>query len=208
MRRLAWLWLLIPGWAQESRLIGIIQGELLQTEIAGRTGTLVVRGTDNRVVRCSYDEKTAIDRDTFRLGPQALRPGDRLEIVSDRRISSDTPCHARSVHVLDKQVASQIGQRSLVRTYRSQLDWIAPRGNLTFAGVVTQVGADSMVVRTRTAGPMTFLLRQDTRYLGDGAPVELSGLAVNTHVFVRAGKNLDDRVEAFQVVWGSILEVR
>jgi hypothetical protein len=31
---------------------------------------------------------------------------------------------------------------------------------------------------------------------------------VNTRVFVRAGKSFDNEVEAYQVVWGEILQPR
>jgi hypothetical protein len=36
--------------------------------------------------------------------------------------------------------------------------------------------------------------------------VDAGVLAVNTRVFVRAGKTIYDEVEAFQVIWGDILK--
>jgi len=36
-------------------------------------------------------------------------------------------------------------------------------------------------------------------------PVEAADLKPNTRVFVRAGKNLGDQIEAYQIIWGEIL---
>jgi len=36
--------------------------------------------------------------------------------------------------------------------------------------------------------------------------VEAADLKPNTRVFVRAGKNLEDQIEAYQIVWGEILQ--
>ena len=33
-----------------------------------------------------------------------------------------------------------------------------------------------------------------------------AGRKPTTRVFVRAGKNLDDQVEAYQIIWGDIME--
>jgi len=40
----------------------------------------------------------------------------------------------------------------------------------------------------------------------EGQPAEVGSLRANLVVFVRAGKNLDQEVEAYQVVWGEILQ--
>jgi len=61
-----------------------------------------------------------------------------------------------------------------------------------------------LTLRTRVDGEKLILLRQDTRYIGDGQRVGADGLKRNTRVFVRAGRNLDNDVEAYQVVWGGI----
>ena len=45
----------------------------------------------------------------------------------------------------------------------------------------------------------------DTRYLEDGQVVDLAQLKPNMRVFVRAGKDLYNEVEAYQVIWGKIL---
>jgi hypothetical protein len=83
-----------------------------------------------------------------------------------------------------------------------------PRGTLTYAGVIARLGDGRMVLRTRGGGEAHILLRPDTRYLSGGAIVEHSALSLSTRVFVRAGRNLDDEIEAYQVVWGEILSPR
>jgi len=86
------------------------------------------------------------------------------------------------------------------------IDLLAPRGNLTFSGVIARLAADRLVLHTRLDGEKTILLRDDTRYLDNGTDVDAADLKANTRVFVRAGKNLEDQVEAYQVIWGAILE--
>jgi hypothetical protein len=82
---------------------------------------------------------------------------------------------------------------------------IAPRGSLTFTGVVLRMDDDGMVLRTRVDGEKWILVRRDTRFREDGLRVEPSSLHSTTRVFVRAGKNLDGEIEAYEIVWGEIL---
>jgi len=93
------------------------------------------------------------------------------------------------------------------RRVLTQFDLWYPRGNLTFAGVVLRVTPETVTVRTRHNGVQTFVLRKDTFYLGDGLQLELSNLKKNTCVFIRAGKNFEEDLEAYQIVWGSIVRV-
>lgn len=87
----------------------------------------------------------------------------------------------------------------------TQFDLWYPRGNLTFAGVVLRVTPETVTVRTRHNGVQTFVLRNDTFYLGDGLQLDLSNLKKNTCVFIRAGRNFEEDLEAYQIVWGSIV---
>jgi hypothetical protein len=81
-----------------------------------------------------------------------------------------------------------------------------PRGDRTVSGVIVRRDARSITLRTRN-GEQTLLLRKDTRYLGDGTPQDATAALVNTRVFVRAGRNLEGGVEAYQVMWGEIAGV-
>src|SRR6266404_6165393 len=68
---------------------------------------------------------------------------------------------------------------------------IAPRGTLTFTGVVLRQDTDGLVLRTRADGEKWILLRRDTRFREDGVQVGPSSLQSSTRVFIRAGTNLD-----------------
>jgi len=90
-----------------------------------------------------------------------------------------------------------------LRPYRS-LDYVFPRGNVTFSGVVRRLSPNILVLRTREEPEKLVLLRDDTRFLDSGFPADLSRLAVNTRVFVRGGKNIENDLEAYQIIWGEI----
>ena len=109
--------------------------------------------------------------------------------------------HALEARPLPKAPPS----RARLGAFRSLTESIFPRGNLTFSGVVVHLSPESLVLRTRSDGPKTLLIRPDTRYLEGGSQVDLPALKVNTRVFVRAGRNFEGEIEAYQVVWGEIL---
>jgi hypothetical protein len=75
---------------------------------------------------------------------------------------------------------------------------------MTFSGVVLRINPEMMVLRTWRDGEKVILLRQDTRYMDSGLKTDFATLPVNTKVFVRGGKNLENELEAYQVVWGEI----
>lgn len=190
--------------------IGILKGDLLEWDGTEKDGHLSLRASDSRVFRCSFDAKTYFERDRQRVGVGQMTVGDWIELVSDSAGPGTNNCYARTVHVLPPaRPAVPAYMRKRIQARRSAfLDSIAPRGNLTFAGVLLRRTPDAIWIRTRSDGEKTILLRQDTRFLSGGAPVEVSALTVNTRVFIRAGRNLDNDLEAFQIVWGDILSVR
>jgi hypothetical protein len=71
---------------------------------------------------------------------------------------------------------------------------------------VLRIVGDALTLKTRTDGEKQILLRQDTRYIGGGQRMDADGLKRNTRVFIRAGRNLDNDIEAYQVVWGDIVQ--
>ena len=77
---------------------------------------------------------------------------------------------------------------------------------MTFSGVVSHLNDGRLVLRTRAAGEQTIQLRKDTRFLADGETVAATDLKTNMRVFVQAGKDVFGHVEAYQVVWGGILQ--
>jgi hypothetical protein len=185
---------------------GIVRGDLLECEIAEGKGELSVRTTSHEVFRFTFDPKTYFERGKERVEAGVLRPGDLVEVVSDE-LRGSLLRYARTVHVLDRGSPTRRRPSSLsrLRPWRSTLDSIFPRGNLTFAGIVSRLDGDAMVLRTRNGGEQVILLREDTRYLENGMEVEGSALALSLRVFVRASKNFENDIEAHQVVWGEIL---
>jgi hypothetical protein len=191
--------------AQQPGTDRTVRGTLLEWD-SGPTGDLSVRVRDNHVYCFRFDRTTAVERDGVRAGLPDLRKGDMVEIVAGQGPNAWLR-RAESVRVVVMHPdAPPVRAEASARL--STLDDLFPRGSLTLSGIVTSLNPGRMVLRTRTQGDTEIVLREDTRYFGDGRESGFSGLAVNTRVFVRAGRNLDDNVEAYQVIWGGILQPR
>lgn len=194
--------------AQEPAFSGVIRGVLIERDDPGPAGEFSLRAkSTNQVYRFRFDGKTYVEREEQRVSMQRLERGDTIEVVADRD-ESVAVHYARTVHVIEAlrppRPAALAGR---LRSYRaSPMDLLAPRGNLTYSGVIARLTVDRLVLHTRQEGEKTILLRLDTRYLEGGTMVEAADLKPNTRVFVRAGKNLGDQIEAYQVIWGEILQ--
>ena len=193
--------------AQQAPFSGIVRGVLIECDQAIPAGEFSVRSAGtNRVYHYTFDARTYVERDDRRISMSGVRNGDTVEVVSDRE-ESVAVHYARTVHVIDARPAPRpASQAGRSRLNRSPVDLLAPRGNLTYSGVIAKLAADRLVLHTRQDGEKTILLRLDTNYLESGTLVDAADLKPNTRVFVRAGKGLDDQIEAYQVVWGDILE--
>jgi hypothetical protein len=194
--------------AQQPAFTGVVRGVVLECDTSITRGEFSVRtpGT-NQVYRFTFDSRTYVERESRRVTMNAVQKGDSIEIVADRDESE--PVHyARTVHVIEVRPAPSRRPMSAGRSrlYRSPTELFLPRGNLTYAGVIAKLTPERMVVRTRQAGEKIIVLRRDTRYMESGSIVEAADLKPNTRVFVRAGKNLDDEIEAYQIIWGEILK--
>ena len=196
---------------------GFVRGVILECDSQTATGEVAIRAADNEVFRYQFDAKTYAERDDQLIQASRLKPGEKVEVVSDR-----TPAYilryARTIHVvqplppprpgtLGRYRAANPGNanKSANNALNARLDWLP---TLTFAGVVFRLNGERVVLHTRGAGDQSILLRDDTRYLQEGEMVEAKDLKPNMRVFVRAGKNLYDEVEAYQIVWGNILTPR
>lgn len=206
MRLLGGLLFALGLLAQEPAPIGVARGVLLEWDaLAAGEFSIRADGT-NRVYRFTFDPKTYVERDQQRISMTGLRKGDAIEVVSDE-VAGVSLRYARTVHVVERRPAPRSpASAGMLRPYRSPLEHIVPRGDLTFSGIIARLSEERLVLRTRLDGEKTILLRRDTRYLESGSLVEAGTLKPNTRVFVRAGKNLDDEIEAYQVIWGEILE--
>jgi hypothetical protein len=187
--------------------IGLVYGSLLECRSSGSSGELTIRTTDNQVFRFAFDDRTYVEREQELSRPGKLEKGDWLEIVADETPNS-AQRYARTVHVIERKATPHLRTVARATSYHGPADPLFPRGDLTFSGVVARLIGERLVLHTRAAGDKTILLRQDTSFVAEGKPVDGSALEPNMRVFVRAGKSPDNQLEAYQVVWGEILEPR
>ena len=179
-------------------------GIVLERDTNVATGEFAIRAPDNQVYRYRFDANTLVERDTFSGGMGHMNPGDQVTVESDR-VADSLLRYARTVRVLAPPPQPSLADSRQRSAPFPWLDRTSQTGNLTFAGVVSRLNAQSLVLRTRT-GEQTLLIRHDTRYVDNGDTVEAAQLRPNMRVFVRAGKNLYEQLEAYQVIWGAILE--
>lgn len=185
--------------AQDGPPMAILRGMLLKWDAAA--GELSLRTADHRVWRCRFDQHTYLERDRAKVSADSIRAGEVVEMIADRR-GGPAQCLAVTLSVIR---TTGVVRAPIPRPPRLFLDNLWPRGNLTFAGLVRTVDTERLVVRTRASGDQTFRLRPDTSFAAAGLPAERVQLTPHTRVFVRAGRNWDGDIEAYQVIWGEIL---
>lgn len=182
----------------------LVSGVLLERDAQTASGQFSVRAADNQVFRYLFDPQTKVERDDVMIDVARLAPGDKLEVVSDRMPHADLR-YAIAIHVLP----STPPRTPAAARYRAEAraeDRQIPVGTLFFSGVVSRLSGARVVLRLRDGVDQTILLLQGTRYVDGGKVVDAAALKPNMRVFVQAGKSLYDEVEAYQVVWGQILQ--
>ena len=187
--------LLVPLTAYSNSQSGALMGgALLECDAS----EFSIRAADSRVFRYRYDRDTYVHRDSGMIDIARLATGERVEVLSENREGMALRL-AVTVHALPPAPLPRLaGPSSAVE------DRPLPYGSFSIAGFVFRVVPGVMSLQTR-AGAVNVILRPDTLYIADGAVVEPSALKTNMHVFVQVGKALYDEVEAYRVVWGSIL---
>lgn len=192
-----------PVLGQTKPPVGIVHAVLREWDGSWDDGTLRLRLESGLEYDCAFDARSFFERDHVRISPGRLRPGDRLEVMSDRTTQADS-CFARHIKIIlpNAQDASAQTWGSVTRA----TEHFAPRGSLVYTGVVVQESGDRFVLRLRKGGRQTIRLRKDTRFIENGSPTGKGILAVNMQVHVRAGLNPEDEVEAYQVFSGEILQ--
>lgn len=222
--------------AQQVLPVGVTRGSLVAWQGSPSSGSVTVRRSDGEVYGCSFDAHTLFQRNQWPVRVDALQAGEPVEVVSDRRLAgavpargsiykTNSPVHAAPGSVVpavvtaaDPEGSASCYTRMLSVVYASAVAVRrpaprtppvapAPRGYLTFSGVVLRADASEMTIRTRS-GDRTLLLRGDTRYSEGGVRLEDAGWLVNRHVFVRGGRTIDGELEAYQVMWGEIFEAQ
>jgi len=181
---------------------GLFHGQMVSWEGSPTKGVLLARSTAGIVESCGYDALSILELSRQRVTVAKLEAGDPLEIITDHKPGS-RDCYIRMLQV----VPPALSPTRVAAVAAKRPTFALPQGDRTISGVVIRRDARSMTIRTRE-GEQTLLLRKDTRYLGDGAQQDAAAVLVNTRVFVRAGPNLYGGVEAYQVMWGEIVEVQ
>jgi len=163
--------------------ISVLRGQVVAWSGSRESGRIQV-GEPAR--SCLFDSHTNFERNRMLVPATALVAGARVEIIAD----TAGGCRAQTVEIIDGAA-------------RLATDSFAPRGDFRFGGLVTRDAAAVITVRTR-AGEIHVSRRPDTRYVGDGFEIAPPSL-VNKHVFVRAGRDADGGLEAYQVMWGAMV---
>jgi len=128
--------------------LGIVRGLFLTYEGTAAAGVVTVKlaKSDQPAYSCRSDGRTYIERDRQRIWWRDVNAGDSLELVTDRthRLAQ---CYVRMVHVIGPQPAKY----PTGHTQRAT-ESFAPRGSLSYSGVVSKVESDPHPHR-RLEGP-------------------------------------------------------
>src|SRR5215471_3806907 len=204
--RASWLLLLSSCVCVAQTPPALARGVVVECRPVNGSGDLALRTSDDQIFRYRFDRKTYAERDDRLIEAARLQPGEPVEVVSD-----DVPGiplrYARTIHVIPPASPRQAA-KGRSRAYRLAEERATPAGNLTFSGVVFQLDDAALVMHTRESGDQRIRLRKDTRFLENGEIAAHLALHVNMRVFVRAGRDAYGDLEAYQVVWGTILEPR
>ena len=189
--------------AQNPMPVGIARGRLVSWTGTNRSGEITLRA-DAGLQSCWYDARTYFERASQMIPASALLKGDPLEVLADRKPESGA-CYARTVQVTGARLTLYVpGVRPPLR---SPTESFAPRGDLAIGGRVVARSARRLTLMTRS-GSIDLVLRPDTGYASGGLSMDARSLDVNTHVFVRAGRDIYGLIEAYKIMWGDILAPR
>lgn len=177
----------LPAQAPEQRC------EVIERVEINGGADLLFRDRNFRLYRCFADPQT--------LGLNAIRTGD----VVDWSPGFDGSGRCRIATLKFVGRASEAGRRPRIKLDLNPLNTLIRRGNVMYGGVLAYVDGEQLEVRNSRGERIRALLRDDTHYFQDGLPSARRELVLNQVVSIRAGRNLDGRLEVFYVMWGDIL---
>jgi hypothetical protein len=199
----------VPPSAPMEMPAGLFRGTFVRWSGSAAAGDFTVRTGQNAELFCYFDSHSYMERDHRRIAVASLAAGDHLEILADHKPGSST-CYARTVAVIDmaaEHAAAERARQAKVEPAGVRPLFFTPRGDRTIAGMIVRVSARALTLKN-SSGETTLALRPDTSYLNDGVRTSPADLHVNTRVFVRAGRTIEGAIEAYQVMWGAILDVQ
>ncbi len=205
--RSIWLACLLPFalLAQGQSPGALVAGVLLEWDAGAKAGQLSVRDGNNEVFRYRFDEKTHVERDGQMIDVARLHLGDKVEVLSELPPAGALR-YAMTVHVLPPELQPPLGA-GRYRAFPPAQTRSPLAGNLSYTGVVISVSESRIVLRMRD-GEKTILLRPDTKYTEAGTAAKRADLEANTRVYVDAGRTVYGESEAYQVIWGAVLQPR
>ena len=124
-----------------------VSGALLECDANVPAGEFAIRGPDFQVYRFQFDAKTSVERDTFWGGVNRLRPGDQVSVDSVPVVGSLVR-YAATVHVVIPKMPTTLADSRLQRAGPTLFP-IPQTSTLIFAGVVSKVNSQSLVLHTR-----------------------------------------------------------
>ena len=205
-----WLWTAFAAIAPLSTAaempVGFFRGSFASFQGTAASGVFEASNEQGTTESCGYDSRSYFERAHERVTLAKLAPGDPIEVLADHKPGSKT-CYARIVHVLDIRPAILPRPPRPVPPASIPLSGPLARGDRSVAGLVMRRESNALWIKART-GDQVVMLRPDTRYLDDGVRVDAAAVPLNWRVYVRAGRNIYGEIEAYQVVWGTILTVR
>jgi hypothetical protein len=205
--RIVLAFLIAGGLSGQPLPTGFVRGVIVENRSIGQSGEFSVRSGADAVFQFRSDGKTWIERENERIPASSLRAGELLEVVSDRDPKQLYPLHyARMVQVILQVQPRPPVRNGMYRLYRPGASLVPIITNFIYAGVIKELSDQRMVLRTKLDGNKIIYLRPDTRCVEQGSAVDPSTLRPNTLVSVEGGKDMNDELEAYQVVWGRILE--
>jgi hypothetical protein len=177
--------------------------------VANEPGDLEVKSwSQDLYYHYRTDNKTWIEREERRIRVSDLRPGEILEVVSDR--DPQLVRYARLVHVIAKVTPRpvNVSPNEVFRLPRSQVTRAvaAEPVLLSYSGIISGRDGRRLTLRTRIDGEIAVVLRDDTKLVYGGQDAANTDLRVNTRVYLRGARNRDGVMEAYEIVWGAVLE--
>src|SRR4051794_27408418 len=162
-----WGVLLLAAWisaAQTPVSSALVSGVLLERDSQLPSGQFSVRLADNQVFRYQFDAKTYVEREQQLVDVPRLKPGEKVEVLSDA-LPGSVLRYARTIHVIYDAPTPRPPSLGRMRSSANRVaEDRVPAGNVTYAGVVFRLNGDRLVLHTRSGGEQSLLLRKDTRY--------------------------------------------